>query len=76
MQDGDAALVQAASTTLSGAHDQYIENIHLEPYDSDADFFERLYDKYRDRLLGGAREFLQKTSLSAESDGETIVLIR
>ena len=74
-EDGDANLIQAASTTLSGAHGQYIENVHLESYTSDEDFFSRLYPIYHERLLGGATRFLKKTGELSSSD-ETMVFVR
>lgn len=75
LQDGDANLVQAASTTLSGAHGQYIENVHLGPYTSDDDFLSRLYPIYCERLLGGAARFLEQTG-GLSSSHETMVFVR
>ena len=60
LQDGKIELVQAASTSLHGPHGQHIENIHLEPYTSGEDFYNRLYPKYTN-LLTKAEEFLQGT---------------
>lgn len=75
-QDGDAQMVQAASTNLSGAHGQYIENIHLEPYSSEEDFFIRLYPAYHQRLFGGAVSFLERTSGPHSSADDTMIFIR
>jgi histone deacetylase HOS3 len=76
-QDGDPALIQAASTSLSGAHDQYLENVHLEPFASEEVFFQRLYPLYKERLLGGARRFLQQTATpNAFGPDETLIFIR
>lgn len=61
VQDGKVELVQAASVSIHKAHGQYIENIHLEPYSSEDQFWEVLYNhKYR-RLLKKAEEFLADT---------------
>ncbi|KAF8312120.1 Arginase/deacetylase [Clavulina sp. PMI_390] len=74
-EDGDAALVQAASTTLSGAHGQYIENVHLERYSSEDDFFSRLYPVYQERLIGGAARFLASTEQFSSSPEETMIFV-
>ena len=53
-------MVQAASTSIHGPHGQYIENIHLERYNSEAQFWEVLYPRYL-TLLYRARNFLDET---------------
>lgn len=53
-------MVQAASTSIHGPHGQYIENIHLERYSSEAQFWEVLYPRYL-TLLYRARNFLDET---------------
>ena len=63
-------LVQAASTSIHGAHGQHIENIHLEPYTSEDDFWTRLYPKYT-KLLSKAEAFVQGTNAN-----EVLVFIR
>ncbi|KAG9085867.1 hypothetical protein FS749_004052 [Ceratobasidium sp. UAMH 11750] len=68
-EDGDPALTMAASVSL-GAHGQYIENVHLQEWTDEEDFFGRLYgdpkgevgDGYATRLFRRAREFLKSTS--------------
>lgn len=72
-EDGEMKATQAASTVLRGAHGQYIQNIHLQTYEDEADFFSRLYPSYLDGLLGGARQFLQATGAAPE---DTMVYIR
>ena len=57
-EDGDAALVRDASTNIAGAHGQYIENMHLQPYASHDDFWNRLYPQYR-ILFDKAANFLK-----------------
>ncbi|KAG8678866.1 hypothetical protein FRC09_019458, partial [Ceratobasidium sp. 395] len=41
-EDGDPALTMAASVSIS-AHGQYIENVHLQEWADEDDFFGRLY---------------------------------
>ncbi len=61
MQDGKSHLVQAASVSLHGAHGQYIENVHLQTYESEAHFFDELYaNKYR-IVFDKAQQFLDST---------------
>lgn len=47
------------------------ENIHLQPYASEADFYERIYPKYL-ALLEKAKHFMEDTGAEP---GRTIVLI-
>lgn len=47
------------------------ENIHLQPYTSEADFYDRIYPKYL-ALLDKAKVFMDETGAEA---GKTIVLI-
>ena len=54
-------MVQAASVTIHGPHGQHIENVHLQPYDSDDDFWERLYPRYHSQLFQKAETFLGNT---------------
>jgi histone deacetylase HOS3 len=48
------------------------ENIHLQPYTTEDDFYERIYPKYL-ALLDKARTFMLETGAAPE---KTIVLIR
>ncbi|KAF8550211.1 Arginase/deacetylase [Imleria badia] len=59
-EDGKPAMVQAASTSIHGAHGQYIQNIHLERYDSETHFWDGPYPRYL-TLLHRARSFLDET---------------
>lgn len=61
VQDGKVELVQAASVSIHKAHGQYIENIHLEPYSSEEQFWEVLYNHKYSRLVKKAAEFLADT---------------
>jgi hypothetical protein len=48
------------------------ENIHLQPYTSEQDFYDRIYPKYL-ALLDKARDFMVETDADPK---KTIVLIR
>jgi histone deacetylase HOS3 len=65
--------VQAASTSIHGPHGQYIENIHLEPYENEQQFWDILYRGSYSKLLGKAHAFLQATGAIPE---KTLVIIR
>ncbi|KAK4687187.1 histone deacetylase HOS3, partial [Tremellales sp. Uapishka_1] len=69
-EDGDLDLVKDASISLAG-HGQYIENIHLQPYSSEEDFYERIYPQYL-ALLDKAKHYMLETSALP---GSTIVFI-
>ncbi|WVR08580.1 hypothetical protein IAU60_005635 [Kwoniella sp. DSM 27419] len=69
-EDGDIDLVKDASISLA-AHGQYIENIHLQPYESEEDFYLRIYPLYL-ALLDKAKVFMRET---AAEPSRTIVLI-
>ncbi len=57
---------------LHAYHSRSSENIHLQPYTSEADFYDRIYPKYI-ALLDKARVFMNETGADPE---QTIVLIR
>ena len=59
-------LVQAASVSIHGQHGQYIENIHLEPYSSEEEFWDVLYRGAYSRLFKKAQHFLESTSSGAD----------
>ncbi|KAK8850477.1 hypothetical protein IAR55_004395 [Kwoniella newhampshirensis] len=69
-EDGDIDLIKDASISLA-AHGQYIENIHLQPYADEADFYARIYPLYL-ALLNKAKVFMEQTD--AESN-RTMVFI-
>lgn len=48
------------------------ENIHLQPYSSETDFYERIYPKYL-ALLDKAKVYLDETDADPE---RTIILVR
>ncbi|KAG8766343.1 hypothetical protein FRC15_006459, partial [Serendipita sp. 397] len=57
-EDGDPTLVRDASVSIAGAHGQYIENIHLQPYASHEEFWNTLYPYYR-TLFSKALNFIK-----------------
>ncbi|BEI89256.1 uncharacterized protein CcaverHIS019_0206180 [Cutaneotrichosporon cavernicola] len=63
-EDGDLDLIGDASISLA-AHGQYIENIHLQPYEDEADFYKRIYPLYL-ALLEKARVFMRDTQADPE----------
>ncbi|CAE7215663.1 unnamed protein product, partial [Rhizoctonia solani] len=74
-EDGDPTLTAAASISLHGnAHGQHIENVHLQEWKDEEDFFDRLYGNplddvgggYSTRLFGRARDFLKGTGATPE----------
>ncbi|KAJ1303604.1 hypothetical protein OPQ81_011787 [Rhizoctonia solani] len=74
-EDGDPTLTAAASISLHGnAHGQHIENVHLQEWKDEDDFFDRLYGNpmedvgagYATRLFGRARDFLKGTNAVPE----------
>lgn len=65
--------MQAASVSIHGPHGQYIENVHLEPYESETQFFDVLYKGAYSRLLTKAREFVESTG---EGSDDVLVFIR
>lgn len=74
MQDGKLDMVQAASASIHGPHGQYIENVHLEPFESEAQFWDLHYNGAYSRLLRKAEDFVKNTG-GASSD-DTLVFIR
>ncbi|KLO04670.1 Arginase/deacetylase [Schizopora paradoxa] len=71
-EDGKPDLVQAASVSIHGPHGQYIENIHLQPYTSDEDFWSTLYPNAYTKLLTKAQEFVE---LGQTNPSEVLVFI-
>ena len=74
MQDGKPELVQAASVSIHGPHGQFIENIHLDPYTTEDDFYAELYEKKYSRLLQKAHDFISATGGTSNTD--VLVFIR
>lgn len=72
-EDGKPDLVQAASVSIHGPHGQYIENVHLEPFESEAQFWDVHYNGAYSRLLRKAEDFVKNTG-GASSD-DTLIFI-
>ncbi|KAG9013540.1 hypothetical protein FRB94_002134 [Tulasnella sp. JGI-2019a] len=71
-EDGDADLIRDASVSLHDAHGQYIENIHLQPYASEQEFHQKLYEGIYNVLFEKAEAFLKCTDATP---AKTLVLI-
>jgi histone deacetylase HOS3 len=65
-------MVQAASASIHGPHGQYIENVHLEPFESEEQFWNDYRGAYS-KLLNKAEDFVKSTG--GVSD-DTLVFIR
>ncbi|KAI8978747.1 Arginase/deacetylase [Trametes punicea] len=65
-EDGKPELIQAASVSIHGPHGQHIENIHLRPYGSEQEFWDKLYPEQYSRLFDKARDFLESTGDTKE----------
>lgn len=68
---GTPANVTAASLSLQGEGGQWIENVHLEPYSSEYEFWTHYQQKYM-TLVERATQFVTKTQALKE---KTIVLL-
>jgi len=73
LQDGKLEMLQAASVSIHGPHGQYIENVHLEPFESKEQFWDVHYREMYSRLLNRAEGFVKSTG--GVSD-DTVVFIR
>lgn len=65
--------MQAASVSLHGPHGQHIENIHLQPYESDEHFFDVLYKQHYSKIFQKAEDFVQGIG---GIDDDVLVFIR
>lgn len=66
-------MVQAASVSIHGPHGQYIENVHLEPFESEEQFWNVHYRGAYSKLLNKAEDFVKSTGGTSE---DTLVFIR
>jgi histone deacetylase HOS3 len=73
VKDGKPHMVQAASASIHGPHGQYIENVHLEPFESEEQFWNVHYRGAYSKLLSTAEDFLKGTGGSSD---DTFVFIR
>lgn len=71
-EDGDPDMVRDASVNLVGGHGQWIANVHLQPWTDEADFFNRLYPRYKEGLFEAARRFCEETESRPD---RTLVMI-
>ncbi|KAG6872232.1 hypothetical protein C0995_011736 [Termitomyces sp. Mi166 len=72
-EDGKPELVQAASVSLHNAHGQYIENVHLQTYSTEQQFWDVLYKEQYSKILRKAEDFLDGTGGPGD---DVIVFIR
>ncbi|KAI9510610.1 Arginase/deacetylase [Russula earlei] len=71
-EDGKPDMVQAASASIHGPHGQYIENVHLEPFESEEQFWNVHYRETYSRLLSKAENFMERTGGASD---DTLVFI-
>ncbi|KAI0252391.1 histone deacetylase domain-containing protein [Lactifluus subvellereus] len=71
-EDGKPDMVQAASVSIHGPHGQYIENIHLEPFESEEQFWDVHYREAYSKLLMKAEDFVKRTGGASD---DTFVFI-
>ncbi|KAJ3921353.1 Arginase/deacetylase [Lentinula edodes] len=64
-EDGTPSMVQAASVSISGAHGQWIENVHLKDHAKEGDFW-GLYEEHYKKIIHKAEEFVQSTATKNE----------
>ncbi|KAJ3558957.1 hypothetical protein NM688_g627 [Phlebia brevispora] len=67
-EDGNPTLIQAASVSIHGPHGQYVENIHLLPYQSEDEFWTELYEKQYSALFTRAKSFIEQTANGDPND--------
>ncbi|EJD01127.1 Arginase/deacetylase [Fomitiporia mediterranea MF3/22] len=61
-EDGNKSIIQAASVSIHGLHGQHIENIHLQEYQSEEDFWKNLYPQQYSKLIKKAEDFVKDTN--------------
>jgi histone deacetylase HOS3 len=66
-------MVQAASVSIHGPHGQYIENVHLEPFESEEQFWNVHYRGAYNKLLNKAEDFVKSTGGASD---DKLVFIR
>lgn len=75
-QDGKPELVQAASVSIHQAHGQYIENVHMQSYNSEPHFWDVLYKEQYGRILRKAEDFLRTTGGGGGDEDNVMIFIR
>ncbi|KAJ4468984.1 histone deacetylase complex protein [Lentinula lateritia] len=66
-EDGTPSMVQAASVSISGAHGQWIENVHLKDHAKEGDFW-GLYEEHYKKIIHKAEEFVLSTATKNNED--------
>ncbi len=66
-------MVQAASVSIHGPHGQYIENVHLESFESEEQFWHVHYPRAYSKLLSKAEDFVKSTGGASD---DILVFIR
>ncbi|SRR6266403_526725 len=66
-------MVQAASVSIHGPHGQYIENVHLESFESEEQFWNVHYPRAYSKLLSKAEDFVKSTGGASD---DILVFIR
>lgn len=62
-----------ASVSIHGPHGQYIENVHLEPFESEEQFWNVYYRGAYSKLLSKAEDFVKSTGGASD---DTLIFIR
>lgn len=70
-EDGSLPHIKEASIKLA-AHGQYIENIHLETWSTEQEFYDTLYETRYKQVLRSAERFVKETQANPE---RTVVII-
>ncbi|KAJ4491356.1 histone deacetylase domain-containing protein [Lentinula edodes] len=65
-EDGTPSMVQAASVSISGAHGQWVENVHLKDHE-EGDFW-GLYEQHYKKIIHTAEEFVHSTATKSNED--------
>ena len=60
--------------SIRGPHGQWVENIHLDPYTTEEEFYRELYEKKYSQLLQRANDFVVGTGGTAKDD--VLIFIR
>lgn len=73
-EDGDPTLVRDASVRISGAHGQWIWNVHLKHYNT-FDEFTTIYENEYSTILDQAEKFFAQPLQPGEEPGSSLVII-
>lgn len=70
---GDQALIKDASLQSAGENGKWIHNVHIKPYQTEAEFWEH-YEQTYTTIFSKAEEFIRSTSPT--EDDNVLVFIR